>query len=116
MGNYGVLQVLGYWVILGVLGGAGDQKRVLWGTAWYCWVLPVLGGTGVHQVALVGTESIRGFWGYSVVPEGAMENYWVLGLLGRTGGYWEVSRGTVGSCVVLWGIVLYSWVPNSTLQ
>ena len=22
-----------YWVVLGVLGGAGDQKRLLWGTA-----------------------------------------------------------------------------------
>ena len=103
-----------------VLGIKKEYCGVLHGTAGY---YRVLGGTGVHWGALVGTEGTGGFWGYSVVPEGALENYWVLGLLGHTGGtwgYWEVLGGTVGSwgvkggtvgyCGVLWGIVVYSWV------
>ena len=45
MGNFGVLQVLG------ILGGAGDKKGVLWRTAWYYWVLI---GTGWYWVALGG--------------------------------------------------------------
>ena len=55
-----------------------------------------VGGSGWY-------EGTGWFWGNSVVPEGALENYWVLGLLGRTGGtwgYWEVLGGTVGS----WGV------------
>jgi len=97
-----------------VLGIKKEYCGVLHGTAGYC---RVLGGTGV---ALVGTEGTGGFWGYSVVPEGALENYWVLGLLGRTGGYMGVLGsirgycGVLGSkrryCGVLWGIVVYSWV------
>ena len=54
---------------------------VLLGTTGYLVVL------GVHWGVLIGTEGTGWFWGYSVVPEGALENYWVLGLLGHTGGY-----------------------------
>ena len=54
---------------------------VLLGTTGYSVVLKYTGG------ALVGTEGTGWFWGYSVVPEGALENYWVLALLGHTGRY-----------------------------
>ena len=60
-----------YWVVLGVLGGTGDQKRLLWGTAWYCWVLL---GTGVHLWVLR-----------------------VLGLLPVTVGYFGKLLGTGGT-------------------
>ena len=94
----------GYWVVLGI---KKESCGVLHGTAGYH---RVLGGTGVHWGgALVGTEGTGGFWGYSVVPEGALENYWVLGLLGHTGGYMGVLRRIRGYCVV-GGIVVYSWV------
>ncbi len=97
-----------------VLGIKKEYCGVLHGTAGY---YRVLGGTGVHWGALVGTEGTGGFWGYSVVPEGALENYWVLGLLGRTGGYMGVLGsirgycGVLGSkrryCGVLWGSLGY---------
>ena len=111
-GYSGVLQVLG--VLRSTWGYSGGIAGTVWycgkrggvtagtgGTGWcwgsknstvgYCMVL--LGTTGYLVVlgctggALVGTEGTGGLWGYSVVPEGALENYWVLGLLGRTGGY-----------------------------
>ena len=75
----------------------------------------VLGCTGEGE--LVGTEGTGRFWGSSVVPEGALENYWVLGLLGCTGGYMGVLGsirgycGVLGSkrryCGVLWGFLGY---------
>ena len=43
--------------------------------------------------------------------QGTLENYWVLGLLSRTGGYmgyWEVLGGTAGSWGVKGGTVGYS--------
>ena len=89
--NYGVLQVLGI---------KKEYCGVLHGTAGYH---RVLGGTGVYWGALVGTKGTGGFWGYSVVPDGALENYWVQGywvVQGGTWGYWEELGGTVGS----WGV------------
>ena len=85
--NYIDVQSLGVSEMI-FFGYFGSKKStvgycmVLLGTTGY-WV--VLGCTGWGE-ALVGTEGTGGFWGYSVVPEGALENYWVLGLLGRTGG------------------------------
>ena len=100
-----------------VLGIKKDYCGVLHSSAGY---YRVLCGTWVHWGVLVGTEGTGWFWGYSVVPEGALENYWVLGLLGHTGGYMGVLGsirgycGVLGSkrryCGVLWGIVVYSWV------
>jgi len=88
-----------YCVVLWETGGGVTAGTGCTGWCWgsknstvgYCMVL--LGTTGYLVVlgctggALVGTEGTGGLWGYSVVPEGALENYWVLGLLGRTGGY-----------------------------
>ena len=74
-----------------VLGIKKESCGVLHGTAGY---YRVLGGTGVHWGgALVGTEGTGRFWGSSVVPEGALENYWVLR---GTLGYWGV-LGALGS-------------------
>ena len=97
-----------------VLGIKKDYCGVLHSSAGY---YRVLSGTWVHWGALVGTEGTGGFWGYSVVPEGALENYWVLGLLGCTRGYMGVLGsirgycGVLGSkmryCGVLWGSVGY---------
>ena len=50
----------------------------------------VLGCNGGHWLVLRVQD---GSGGYSVVTEGALENYWVLGLLGHT----------VGFMGVLWG-------------
>ena len=58
-------------MVLGVLGGAGDKEGVLWGTAWYYWVLM---GTGLHCTV-----------GYCMV------------LLG-TNGYWVVQSCSVRYC------------------
>ena len=55
MGNYVVLQVLGVLGGTGGHGGAGDKKRVLWGTARYCWVLPGTGWYWCAQAVLVST-------------------------------------------------------------
>ena len=52
----------------------------------------------LHWGALVGIQGTGWFWGYSVVPEGAFENYWVLGLLGHTGGYMGVLGSIRGYC------------------
>ena len=74
----------------------------------------------LHWGALVGIQGTGWFWGYSVVPEGALENYWVLALLGHTGRYmWILESirgycGVLGSkmryCGVLCRIAVYSWV------
>ena len=90
-----------------VLGIKKDYCGVLHSSAGY---YQVLSGTWVHLGALVGTEGTGWFWGYSVVPEGALENYWVLGLLGHTGGYMGVLGSKMKFCGVLWRIVVYSWV------
>ena len=57
----------------------------------------------------VGTEGTGWFWGYSVVPEGALENYWVLGLLGHTRGYMGVLGSIRGYYGVLGSKMRYSW-------
>ena len=98
-----------------VLGIKKDYYGVLHSSAGY---YRVLGGTWVHWGALVGTQGTGWFWEYSVVPEGALEKYWVLGLLGHSGGYMGVLVGSIrgycgvlGSkrryCGVLWGSLGY---------
>ena len=95
--NYIDVQSLGVseMIFLDIL----DQKRVLWGTAWYCWV-PL--GTGWYWGALGGGRH----WLVLRVLEGSGGTVWYQRVLLRTigyWGYWVVQGGTWGYYRVLGG-------------